>query len=258
MSLAITATDQQDGSGVLVTITGSDVSSTNTVYASQPFQQGVHPPSWYIFGTRTGDGTVTLPLGAGYYFLYCAGTVSSAAAISPPIEVFASLAVNAVQSQVELAIQAKIQALNLAGLSTPPGLLPASQVYRFGTLLPTMFGSAIQCPAIVVTPTPIGETMPHSLSGQDDIGYPVTVTIVDRTQPQNAAPISTYELWRQQIFRAIRNQRLNTASSVMTVQGHMHTAKYGSVMTWLPKDYEYMVSILSFVAISREPRGLGA
>lgn len=258
MGLGLTATDNQDGSGVLVTVTGSDGGSTNTVYASQPFQQGVNPPLWAAAGTRTGDGTLTVPLAAGYYFLFAGGTVGGLAAISPPVQTFASLAVLPVQAQVELAIQAKIQALNLAGLVTPPGTLPAPQVYRYGTLLKTMFGSAIQCPAVVVSPTPIGETNAHSMTGADDIGYPVTVTIVDRTQPQNAAPVSTYELWRQQIFRAIRNQRLDTASSVMTVTGSMHTAKYGSVMQWIPPDNEYMVSVLSFVAVSREPRGVGA
>ena len=252
MALTVSFVDNQDGTAT-ATIAGSDVSSANTVYTCAVSPPNVNTPAWASAGSRTGDGTLTVTAAAGYYYAYCAGTVSSAAALSVPTLFGISAAAQSVQEQVEAAIQARIQQLSLSGLSGGPGDLPSSRVYRLQAATPEALVAAVIYPCIVVATAQVPDTQQGILNNVDDIQYPVNILLLDRVGSAYQANAPTYRLWRQQIFRALRNQRLPNVSTVYTVRLDPEP-----VLEWEPRAYELMHSGWLARAVSREPRGLGA
>src|SRR5262245_10565380 len=139
MALTVTITDNQNGTGATATIAGQDAGQTVTVFVS-PFEVGTSPLAWTSAGSRVGNGTVSLPVQPAYYYAYALGVVSGVAAVSVPVYFLASIAPRAVLDRYLDAIQAKIQTLTLSGLTTPPGTLPASRVFRFDQLANEMLG----------------------------------------------------------------------------------------------------------------------
>lgn len=250
MSLILSTTDNQDDTGMEATVTGSDVGSANTIYYSQ-VSRGTNPLAWSVAGSLTGDGTVNLPLIAGYYYLYCAGTVSSAPALSPPIIGMASRAVLSMQTQVELAIQAKIQGLTLAPIAPPLPSIPASRVIRFDTPMTDLKLPLVQLPCVIVTPAMIPESVEPIVNARDDIGWPVQVLILALFGGQQQGMGDSIFRWREQIFRAVRYQRLETVPEVYTVRPEPQ-----AVLNWQPPKYEYAFSAITFRAVGRDYRGV--
>lgn len=250
MSLSIASTDNQNNTGLTVTVSGSDSGSTNTLYASPVFQ-GNNPLAWVSQGSRTGDGTIAASVATAYWFLYVAASlVSGVPALSPPIIGLASLAVQSMQTQVELAIQAKIQALTLNGLATPPGNIPASRVYRFDTPMSDDLLPMITVPCVIVSPPAAPEAIKNVVNTAEDIGFPVNVLILDHCAPRQQGQADTYKLWRQQISRAVRYQRLPGVPLVYTV-----SLEPKELLSWQPPKYEYVFSAMTFRAWVRDPRG---
>lgn len=256
MALTLAVTDLADGTGATATVAGADGDTSVTVYVS-PVSTGTSPIVWTSAGSRTGDGTLTLGVEPAYYYAHALGTVSGAAAVSVPVIFLASRGTEAVYTLVKNGIQARIQGLTLTGLSRPPGDLPAERVYVFTKHDWRHFSAITEAlPAVIISPPPKGaESTPGLLTGKDDIGYPVQVTLIDRATPLEAiARTPTYDLWRQQMFRALRNQRLDTAPTVITL-----APEPGPIADWdneaKPALGIFQSSIV-FRAISREPRGV--
>lgn len=249
MTLALTATDNQDGTGVAATVSGSDAGTPVTVYSS-PVPQGFGTPVWTGRGSRAGDGSLTLALPPGYWWLYAAGTVSGAAAQTPPTVAVASLAADSVQNRCELAVVAKIQTLSLAGLSSPPGTLPPAQVRQIPTLESEAALLHQDYPAVLVWGPPFPETLVSQLTGMDDVGYPVAVAVVAPASAQDPSELATFKLWRQQILRALRYQRLPGVPEIINVLPEPQ-----ALLNWKPHDWPYVFSTVVFRCISRETRG---
>jgi hypothetical protein len=249
MSLALTITDNADATGGTATIIGSDVASLNTVYVS-PVHRGNNNLAWRAVATLTGDGTVAVPVAPEYYFAYASGLVGGLLAFSPPIIFAANFAGASIQEQVEAAIAAKIQTLTLSGLSTPPGDLPPERVYRFPALTGSLIGTQIVLPAVVVTTGNASEVVEYSLLNTDMVSYPVDVWILDRAAPHYTVPYPTYSLWRQQIHRRLRFQRLAGFGQVLKVVPEPGEP----ILSWKPPEYEIIYSGIRFRATNREGR----
>ncbi len=252
MSLSLSITDNADGTGATATIAGADSATTATVYVSL-VNQGNNPLAWVSAGSRSGNGTVSLPVLPSYYFAYCAGTVSAAAALTPPIIFLASYASESVQQQVEMAILAKIQTLTLTGLATPPGNLPSSRIMRFDTpMTDDLIPLVGTLPAIIVAPAgEAAETVKPVVNARDDIGWPVNVIILANFAPRQQGYADSIKRWREQIFRAVRFQRLPTVAEVYTV-----IPEPKAILTWKPPLYDYVFSALTFRAMGRDYRGV--
>ncbi len=208
MSLSLTVADNTDGTGGVATITGSDTASTNTVYRSAWPSLTYYFP-WLSTATRTGDGTiaVTPGTGIGTFFWYAAGMVSAAPALSSVIQQPLTDQTTSVHNRCLLAYQQQIQNLPLSGLA-------ASNV-QIAWLPDAKFLEAlVSWPAVFVTPLD-SEGQPGMLNSEDDIEYPVLVSIVDLFGGPQAA-IARRLLWRQQIFRWFRHQRLLGVPEIIT------------------------------------------
>ena len=249
MTLALSIADNIDGSGATCTITGSDSGTTNTLYtvALASYTPTPTVPLWSAAANRTGDGTVTLP-NIGYYFAYCQGTVNSQTAFAPPQPYLASISGDAVLDRCMSAMQGKVRGLSLLGGSvSPPGALSPGQVYVKAAI--DLNKLKVQLPAVFVTPGGT-ESVEGMVSGMDDIGYPIAVTIVDRWSSSYTPPAATYYKWREQIFRALRFQRLPGVNEVYTVKPEPR-----AIVEWKTLEFNTFYSGLLFRAISREGRG---
>ena len=89
------------------------------------------------------------------------------------------------------------------------------------------------------------------LNDLDDVGYPFRVLIVDRNSENYQVPKGKYLLWRQQIARSLRNQRLTTVAESINTK-----VRYSNIADKRLPQYQYFVSALKVNCISREVRGL--
>ncbi len=240
--------DSEDGTGAVATVSGTDAGSANVIYTAA-LEAGNGVIAWTAAGSRTGDGPVNLPT-LGAFYAYVVGTVATVQAASVPIIYFATASTRSVQEQCEAAVQAKLQTLTLAGATTPPGTIPPGRVYRYPAFVPQTL-DLITLPAVVVTTGSGAETQEGYLTGRDDIGYPVGVFLVDRAPPSDPRPFPAHRLFRQQVFRVFRNQRLSGVPTVFLVKGEP-----GAVLNWEPERYSLVVSSITLRCISRESRGV--
>jgi len=122
----------------------------------------------------------------------------------------AALPYQSVYARCLSAVHVRIRHLNLPGIDTAGIVvrkLPWAREFTQGTL---------PLPGIVITPegqesAPAG----HGTNLRDDIGYPVLVTLLAADNEQIAGAMELPLLWREQIARAFRQQRLLTVDEVI-------------------------------------------
>lgn len=244
MAISITWNDAADNTGGTVTIAGADA-DTVTVYAMAVDATGLTSPTFTSRGTRTGDGAVVLTLAAGYHWIYAQGLVSGDVAISNLVYAYATDAADPLASRCVDALEARLAGLTM---TTAQGVtLPNATIYK-RILVAT--DADIQYPCILLTHEGGRESQEGATTGKDDIGYPINVLVIDRHGGDFKTKRKTWLRWRQQVFRALRNQRLAGVTESLTV-------KMEPEVTFDPKLPAFQVVILGFVArcVCRETRG---
>ena len=149
--------------------------------------------------------------------------------------------------QCLLAAQEVIQGLGLDGVSSENVVVRKLPLDRaLGADQPTTL------PAILLSPQ--RETMdPHAgLTGLDDVVYGVLVTMVDadNQEPTLALNLDRYTLWREQIARAFRSQRLAAVPQVINT--YIEPADPIVPEAW---QNNLFAGALALRFVSREPRG---
>lgn len=214
MSLTLTVTDNADGSGVHASIAGSAPGSTNTFFYQLAPQLTFAPLTWVNAGNITGDGTLAIALNPGYGFFYVQNTDGSVVSVSNIVYSQISWNTDSVLYRVLTAAQAQLQTVVFSGLASSQ-----IQVRYLPRALEqidwTVNGKAQPLMCIA----PVGQQLaPQYLTGLDEEDEPFTVaTIV----PQNAnynANLRQNTLWRQQVNRRLRNQRLPGIPEMMWVE----------------------------------------
>lgn len=203
MGLVLGVSDNRDGTGGVATISGSDALSSNSLYAA-PFSGPTGPQSWSLVGTRTGDGTITTNL-QGAYLWQAFGTVSSAFAFASYFRWLTNTTTESVWDRVLTAVVQQIQTLNLAGVSN-------SNINRYWR--PRRIQGVDSLPAIQAFPLD-GQQYLGLLTGLDDIGYPVGIAIIDQQNQDFQANMTSRLLWREQIDRIFRYQRLSGVPEII-------------------------------------------
>lgn len=241
MSLALTVSDNADGTGGVATLSGTGGAAAGVFYA--PFTGQLGSPAWQSAGGRTGDGTLAVAPGTGYYWWYA----QIASGISNLAYQNLTDGTQAVHRRCLAAVQTQIQALALPGLA-PAGVVLAGWLahWRQGGIDPAL-------PLVEVAVGGAAEEQPGVLTNVDDIAYPVAVHVVDASNRNYGLNLARYLLWRQRIFRAFRHQRLPGVPEVFTCDvtpDHVVDEKQ------FQDNYFRSSMLLRFR--SREPRGFGA
>ena len=244
-SLVLSVVDHADHTGATATIVGAALGSSNDILV-RDFAGDWQTGQWASAATLTGNGSATLALGVGHYFAYVLSSLGGNTAVSNVVYFAVTDGLESIHTRCLTAAQARIRSLALAGLPNANVAIEKLPVMRAAA-------SAAALPAILLSPERTAMPPTSGTNSLDDVHYDVLVTIVDRDnqEPSLQANLDRHLLWRQQIARAFRNQRLGGVpeiidSSVESAEGLVDEA-------W---KRELMTSALLLRFTSREGRGL--
>jgi hypothetical protein len=241
--ITATYTDQQDGTGVTVTIAGGLVGDTHVVY-TQAFSGGLGSAgTWTNSGNRTGNGTIDLSLTNGHYF----GYILTNSTTLTGVEYFVSSdGTDSVHYRCLDAVRSRILLCDLDGLADASVVirqLPSDRGFDDGTY---------DLPGIVISQIGVENQSPgEGTNVRDDVQYPVTITILAAGNQDLVTNQEKYLKWREQINRALRNQRLTGVNEVYRV-----TVTPGPITSPNAHWNNYYHSQLIVRCVSREVRGL--
>jgi hypothetical protein len=233
VALTVTLSDlAATPTGATATIAGS-AGGTVTVYA-QAVSASFDPLLWAAAGTRTGDGTVTLALDAGLWWVYAGD--ADGQTVPQFVRVTGS----------PLAVLSRC----VASIETVLGLLALPCTARVYDHL--VADAVVKYPCTVLTTAGTRETIERGQNNRDDLGHGVRLLVKDVCHQFDARKREAYRVWRQAIFRAFHNQRLpGVPESVVT---RVDPGDVAYVDTRKPQ----VVSTLNVKCVTREVRGIGA
>lgn len=237
-----TYSDQQDGTGVTLAISGGGAGDVHTAYV-QAFSGGLGASgTWSSSGTRTGNGTIDLSLTNGHYF----GYVTSAGTPGPVHYFISSSGTESVHFRCLEAVRARILLCDLDGLSDDSIVirqLPSDRGFDDGTY---------ELPGIVISQIGVENQSPgEGTNHRDDVQYPVTITVLAGGNQDLVENQEKYLKWREQINRALRNQRLAGVGEIYRV-----TVTPGPIVSPNAAWNNYYHSQLIVRCVSREVRGI--
>lgn len=234
--------DKQDGTGVVLDISGGLVGDNHTVY-TQAFSGGLGSSgAWVNSGARTGDGTIDIALTDGHYFGYVLSE-----GVPSGVEYFVSTnGDTSVHYRCLEAVRARILQCQLAGLDANSVLirkLPSDRGFDDGVYV---------LPGIVISQLGVESQSPgEGTNIRDDVQYPVTITILASDNQDLVTNQEVYLKWREQINRALRSQRLSGVDEVYRV-----TVTPGPITSPNAAWNNYYHSQLIVRCVSREVRGI--
>jgi hypothetical protein len=181
----------------------------------------------------------------GHYLAYAATSADSLRLTSTVVYFVVTDGLEAIHARCLDAVQARIRLLLLDGLTDERIIVEKVPVVR-------AMGDDIELPVIVLTPQRAVTPAEAGTNGADDVHYDVLVTIVDRDnqEPTLVEKLDQHLLWRQQIAKAFRNQRLPGVPEV--INAAVDPAEGLQEHAWRR---ELMVSALRLRFTSRESRG---
>lgn len=204
--------DHRDNTGGTANITGADATAAISIF-SQSVDGQLGSVNWILRASRTGNGDVSFAVPAGYYWFKAESNVSGSLATSNLVYQNITAGETAVLYRCLRAVQSRLQLLALADIA-------GSEIIVQKLPLDRALGSATfhELPAVLVSPEQ--ESMdPHAgVNQRDDVGYGVRVTLVDRDNQERTreANLDKFLLWREQIARAFRQQRLSGVPEIYT------------------------------------------
>lgn len=195
--------DNADGTGGVATITNADAAGAVVVY-SQSVDGELGTTTWTSRGSRTGNGTVAVAPGNGFYWWHAKSTLSGDVAVSNFVYQNLTDGTTAVHYRCLTGVQSRIQTLSLTGITNANIVvkkLPLERLKEIG---------AISYPAVLITPQRETMNPKEGTTARDDVGYGVIVTMLaaDNQEPTLAENLPRNTLWRHRIAKAFRNQRL--------------------------------------------------
>lgn len=212
MAITLSVVDSADGGNAVATIAGTSGNPTVDVYyvPATVTPGSITPLSG---GTRSGNGAVNLALGSvGNWFLWAVEDNL----IGDVVSNFWFLqttnsGTTSVYYSILAAVQTQIQGLSLAGIASNVILKKIPTTDDFNV------GGANDYPACIVAPgLAMRETMfrEGSTNQSNDIGYPVSVVLLDNDNGNQTANFNRDLLWRQRIIRQFEHKALTGASDV--------------------------------------------
>jgi hypothetical protein len=242
----ISVADHGDNTGATATVSGAGTGTTNVVFV-QDFSGDLAAGTWTSAGSVVGNGNVELDLPVGHYFAYAASSLGSVTFVSSVVYFVVTDGQESLHTRCLSAAQARIRSLALDGISNENVVIRKVPVDRY---LATSGGPGL--PAIVLSPRRTAMPPTDGTNSLDDVHYDVLVAIFDRDnqEPTLALNLDRHLLWREQIARAFRNQRLTGVPQV--INAHVEPADGLLEDAW---KHELMTSALLVRFTSRETRG---
>lgn len=235
----------------LATVTGGTAGRTAQVFYQHRAAQ-VGPGSWTSGGTGVFDGTGTAsvsvsPSGSyGRYSWFAVQLDGPGTGVEDFSQSYYRPLVDpdykSVWERCVLAVKDTIDGLALDGIAS------ANVVAEWWPKI--LKNMTPRPPAVLIAPFASEDYPNTGVNDQDDVGYPVIVVMVDKLNSESAANMTRDLLWREQISRVFRFQRLAGVPEIYNSQIQpdvvVHPDAYANNL---------LVSTLLFRFVSRESRG---
>ncbi len=240
----LTIADHGDGSGATFSLADLDPEA-HAVLHVRAFSGDLGTESWTTAGMFDASGELTLSLVPGHYLAYAVATVNAAQVTSAVTYFIVTDGLESIHTRCLSAVQARIRLLELEGVSSERVLIEKVPAGR-------NLSAAAGLPAIVISPQRAAMPADAGTNGTDDVHYDVQVSIFDRDnqEPTLAANLDRHLLWRQQIARVFRNQRLPGVPEVINSAVEPTDGPHEGA--W---KHELMTTAIRLRFTSREPRG---
>lgn len=235
--------DDGDDTGATATISDSSAGSANVVY-TRAVSGGLGSSAWVNSGNRTGDGTVSLDLAAGYYMAYVESTLNSQTSSSNVVYFVVTTGGDAVLIKCWDAVLARLQLMTFAGMNVAnftKRKIPYNRKLTESEAKPGAF----------ITPVPETQNPREGTNLRDDVGYGIAIVVIRVSNEDLTSNIDSTVLWRQQINKAFRNQRLDGV-----VENTNCTVEPGSIFNPAHFGEGYDVFSMTVRCWCRETRGL--
>ena len=203
MAITLAFTDAQDGTGGDAVISGSAVGSSNQVLAQAIDPTGQTTPTFAPAGSRTGDGTVSLALASGVWWLVVQSTVGPAVTLSNILYAPVTDSEDAVASRCADALAARLATIPMAtdvGVSVPSGRIFKSVVQQFDLMT---------LPCILLSWDNTADSQAGGVFGKEKILHAVNVSVFDRADAATPAKRLTWLKWQEQVFKSLRTRKLD-------------------------------------------------
>jgi hypothetical protein len=242
----LSVADHADNTGATATLSGAALGSANVIYV-QNFQGDLGTGVWHSAGSLNNNGALALTLAAGHYFAYAASSNGGSTAISNITYFVVTDGLEALHARCLTAVQARIRSLALSGLSGDNVVIKKLPLDR-----PLVGSGGIGLPAIILSPRREAMPITAGTNGLDDVHHEVLVAMFDRDNQEQTLQLNLdrHLLWRQQVARAFRNQRLTGVPEV--INAAVEPAEGLLSEAW---KQELLVSALLLRFTSRETRG---
>jgi hypothetical protein len=241
----LSVADHGDNSGATATIEGAAIGSGNEIFV-RDFEGDFGSTSWTSAASLIGNGSSLLALATGHYFGYAQSTALGGTAASNVVYFAVTDGLESIHTRCLTAAQARIRLLGLEGLANAAVVVEKLPLTR-------NLATDVGLPAILLSPQRSAMPPGDGTNVLDDVRYDVLVTVVDRDnqEPTLQANLDRHLLWRQQIARAFRNQRLPGVPEIINAEVEQADALVEEA--W---KRELMTSSVLLRFTSRETRGL--
>jgi len=235
--------DDADNTGATATITASTSGSENIVF-TRAVSGGLGTSPWVSSGNRTGNGTVSLNLAAGYYMAYVQSTLNSQQTVSNQVYFVVTTGADAVLVQCLDGVLARLQGMTFAGITNSNFSIRKLPWNRKLT-------SSEAKPGAFISPVPVTVRPQGGNNVRDERGYGVAVVVARISNENLTSDMDATILWRQQIDRAFLNQRLDAV-----VENTNCTVEPGSIFNAALFGENYDVFSMTVRCWCLETRGL--
>lgn len=237
-SPTLAVVDNANGTAT-ATVGNSTTGATNTVYV-RSVVDWTTAGSWTSAGSRTGNGTVSLTLAAGYYWAYVESVLSGQEASGVPVGFRVTDGSLAVFRQCLDGVLARLQGMTFTGI-TSSNIEIRKLPWNRNNTKPGMF----------IVPVPERQDPTAGDNLRELIGYGIAVAVARTSNGALTDNLSAELLWRQQINKAFRNQKLDDV-----VENCKCDVEPGSVINASMFDKGYDVFSLTIRCWCHETRGL--
>jgi hypothetical protein len=240
MALDFSYTDDNDGTGGTITITGSNPASTNTLFFSS-FLGTNWGRAFESKGGRTGDGAISLVAEAG---AFCAFIVNSNGTSSPAKNYRVGDGVEALHYRIARAVREYILSLALPGVETDPNLHVIAKV---GAKLEQVLSGSDSCVYYI----PEFETYIGGDNSYDTVNFPIVMVTNRKTMKSLDEGLANTMKARELVHRSLPAIPLPDAEEVHTI-----LLQPGVIVDPSKWSNSYDASVFRFIAVSEQLGGI--
>lgn len=249
MALVITVTDQGNGGGVVVAVTG--ITGTSSV---QDYRQALDATGWTAFGSPiSADGNVSGTVATGYYWWRAERTASFPLSVTQSnfVRQVVRGADDALYQQIADSIVARLR--DAISANAFPGITDTTRVKQVYEYIPEVFPANVPGIAVVTN----GKKLSVNKDSEYDYkAFPVQIVCATRgTSNTPVRGTDPYFVWQEAIESLFLHQRMYDIVKNGVELNYDNDISYPDAVQFLKQNYQDVRVALQVNVFITEPRG---